>query len=116
MKTKKRAMKAIGRYLELKGCEVLEEGWCHGKDKVDYIVDDCGCVAFVFGHAEENLGRGIPTKPIDRKKFERIAAAYLIEHPEHADCGVRADEASILILSDSRAMIRHHVNALGAIV
>ena len=91
MKTKKRAMKAIGRYLELKGYEVLEEGWCHGKDKVDYIVDDCGCIAFVFGHAEENVGNGIPMKPIDRKKFERLAAAYLAEHPEHADCEVRAD-------------------------
>jgi len=115
MKTKKRAMKAIGRYLELKGYEVLEECWCHGKDKVDYIVDDCGCIAFVFGRAEKNVGKGIPMRPIDRKRFERVAAAYLAEHPEHADCEVRADEASILILSDSRAMIRHHVNALGAI-
>ena len=52
MKTKKRAMKAIGRYLELKGYEVLEEGWRHGNGKVDYIIDDYSCVAFVFGHVE----------------------------------------------------------------
>ena len=116
MKTKKRAMKAIGRYLELKGYESLEEGWCHGKDKVDYIIDDYGCIAFVFGHAEENAGKGIPAKPVDRKRFERLAAAYLTEHPDLVDCEVRADEASILILSDTRAVIRHYVNALGAVV
>ena len=40
--TTKKAMKAIGRYLELRGCEVLEEGWAHGDDRVDYIVDDAG--------------------------------------------------------------------------
>ena len=116
MKLKKRAKKAIGRFLELKGCEILEEGWCHGKDKVDYIIDDYGCIAFVFGHAEENAGKGIPAKPVDRKRFERLAAAYLTEHPDLVDCEVRADEASILILSDTRAVIRHYVNALGAVV
>ena len=116
MKTKKRAMKAIGRYLELKGYEVLEESWCHGKDRVDYIIDDYGCIAFVFGHAVENACKGIPAKPVDRKRFGRLAAAYLTEHPELVDCDVRADEASILILSESRAVIRHYVNALGAVV
>ena len=35
--TTKKAMKAIGRYLELRGCEVLEDGWAHGEDKADYI-------------------------------------------------------------------------------
>ena len=114
MKTKKRAMKAIGRYLELKGCEILEEGWPHGDDKVDYIVDDEGTVAFVFGQVSANCGEGIPDWAIDRKEFERLAAAYFAEHPELADCAVRADMASILVLSNDRAIIRHHVNALSA--
>ena len=115
MKAKKRARKAIGRYLQLKGYEILEEGWCHGSDKVDYIIDDCGCVAFVFGCVRDNLGKGIPEEPIDRKRFERIAAAYLAEHPEHVDCEVRADAVSLLVISTDRAMIRHYVNALGAV-
>lgn len=115
MKLKKRAKRTIGRFLELKGCEILEEGWCHGKDKADYIIDDCGCIAFVFGCVRNNLGKGIPEEPVDRKKFERLAAAYLAEHPERVDCAVRADAVSLLVLSDNRAMIRHCVNALGAI-
>ena len=114
MKMKKRAKKAIGRILELKGCEILEEGWSHGKDKVDFIIDDDGCIAFVFGYVRDNLGKGIPEESIDRKKFERLAAAYLAEHPEHVDCAVRADAISLLVLSDNRAMVRHYVNALNA--
>lgn len=85
----------------------------HGDDKVDYIVDDEGTVAFVFGSVSANSGAGIPNAAIDRKGFERLAAAYFAEHPELADCAVRADQASILVVSDSRAIIRHHVNALG---
>lgn len=113
-KTKKRALAAIGRYLELKGCEVLEEGWSHGDDTADYIVLDGYEIAFVFGHASKNLGEGIPYTPVDRKAFERLAAAYLAEHPDHVDCAVRADVVSLLVLSDNRAMIRHHVNAIDA--
>ena len=112
--TKTRAMKAIGRYLELRGCEVLEEGWAHGEDMADYIAEDGGEVAFVFGRVHENAGAGIPDGLIDRKAFERLAAAYLAEHPELADCGVRADTVDVLVLSGSRAMVRHCVNAITA--
>lgn len=112
-KTRKRAMEAVGRYLELRGCEVLEEGWAHGSDKVDYIVDDEGAVAFVFGRVSANRGEGIPDEAVDRKAFERLAAAYFAEHPELAVCEVRADMVALLVLADDRAIIRHHVNALG---
>lgn len=114
MKMKKRAQRAIGRYLELKGCEVLEEGWKHGDDKVDFIVGDGDCIAFVFGRVSSNCGEGIPDAVPDRKAFERLAAAYFAENPDHADCAVRADVVSLLVLSESRAIVRHHVNAIGA--
>ena len=112
--TMKKAMKAIGRYLELRGCEVLEDGWAHGEDKADYIMADEGAIAFVFGHVHENVGVGIPDERIDRKSFERLAAAYLAEHPELADCAVRADMVTALVLSGDRAIIRHYVNAIAA--
>ena len=41
-------------------------------------------------------------------------AAYLAEHPELADCTVRANTVSILVVSNSRTIILHHINALGA--
>ncbi|MBQ9042144.1 MAG: YraN family protein [Eggerthellaceae bacterium] len=113
-KLKKRATGAIGRYLDLMGYETLEANWRHGDDKVDYIIDDMGCVAFVFGRVRSNLGVGIPDESVDRKAFERLAAAYFAEHPELADCPVRADAVSLLVLSDNRALIRHHKDALSA--
>ena len=114
MKAKKRVRKAIGPYLEHRGCEILDEGWRHGSDKVDYIVADGGCIAFVFALVSENRGEGIPDGTVDRKAFERLMAAYFAERPELAECAVRADIASMLILSDDRAVIRHNVNALSA--
>ncbi len=109
--TKMRAMKAIGRYLELKGAEILEEGWAHGGDVADYIVDDCGEIAIVFGRVHENAGAGIPDEHIDRKSFERLAAASLAEL---ADCALRADAVAVLVISGERAIVRHHVNAIAA--
>ena len=71
------------------GCHTLKqvaeriyEGWAHGGDVADYIVDDGGEIAIVFGRVHENAGDGIPDEHVDRKSFERLAAAYLAEHPE----------------------------------
>ena len=108
-----KAHAAIHRYLELKGYEVLEANWAHGNDRIDFIVrDECGTLAFVVTVASENAGEGIPGIALDRKGFERIAAAYLT-HADITDCDVRLDAISLLILGESRAIIRHHVNALG---
>lgn len=112
MKTKKRAKRAIGRYLEHMGCEIIERRWPHGGDKVDFIIDDGGTIAFVFVRVRANAGDGIPDEPVNRKAFERLAAAYFAEHPEYADCAVRADMAVALVTSERRALIRHHRNAL----
>lgn len=39
---------------------------------------------------------------------------YLAGHPEHADVGVRFDTAAILVIGPDRALIRHHINCMGA--
>ena len=80
----------------------------------DYIVEDGGEVAVVFGRVHENAGAGIPDETVDRKSFERLAAAYQAEHPELAECAVRADMVTALVLSGDRAIIRHYVNAIAA--
>jgi len=110
-----KANAAIRRYLELKGYEVLEANWAHGNDSIDFIVrDECGTLAFVVAEARENAGEGIPGIALDRGAFERIAAAYLT-HADIVDCDVRLDAISLLVLGESRAIIRHHVNALGEV-
>lgn len=110
--TNQRAMQGVRRYLELKGFEILEDGWCHGKDSIDFIArDDDDELVFVKCSIHGNEGEGIPEQQVDRKAFERIAAAYLAE----SDCDnttVRFDTVSLLVIGDSRALLRHHINAL----
>ena len=110
-----RANAAINRYLELKGYEVLEANWMHGNDRIDFVVrDEYGTLAFVVTEARENTGEGIPEIALDRKSFERIAVSYLT-HADVTDCDVRLDAISLLVLGESRAIIRHQVNALGEV-
>ena len=46
---------------------------------------------------------------------ERLAAAYLAEHPDGGDFQVRYDVVSILVVNGDRALLRHHRNALGTL-
>ena len=43
-----------------------------------------------------------------------MAAAYLAERPGIPEGAVRFDVVSMLVLSEDRALIRHHVNAISA--
>lgn len=109
---KDKAMRGIGTFLERRGMEILETGWAHGKDKIDYVVDDEGELVFITCKIRENTGKGIGDEKLDRDMFERIAAAYLAEHIDLPEGTVRFDTVSMLILGDSKALLRHHRNAL----
>ena len=110
-----KARKAMRRYLELRGFEVLEDGWAHGKDAADFIAIDGenGDLVFVAAEARANGNGEFPGSEPDREAFERLAAAYLTD-ADVTDRAVRLDVLSMLVLSDSRGLIRHHVNVLSA--
>ena len=94
-----KAMKGIRSYLERRGFEILEEEWAHDGD-------------FISCQLRQNSGEGFPEEALDRDSLERLAAAYLAEHLDIADCTVRFDVVSMLIFGNDRALLRHHRNAL----
>lgn len=53
-----------------------------------------------------------PDEDIDRDSLERMTLAYLATNPDGSDCTVRFDKLSILVIGESRALIRHHINAM----
>lgn len=112
---KDKATRAIGAYLEHRGLEIVERGWAHGDASVDYVARDEGDLVFVTCLVGENDGAGFPKEEVDRKANERLAIAYLADHPERGDCAVRFDVVSLVVTSDSRALLRHHRNALRAV-
>lgn len=89
------------------------DGWAHGKDKIDFVVHDEDELVFVATTILDNEGTGHGTEAPDHKMFERIAAAYLAEHLDTPEGTVWFDIVAMLILGDSKALLRHHRNALG---
>lgn len=114
--TTTKTRQAIRRYIELRGFEIIEDGWAHGKDEIDFIARDTedGDLVFVAAEAHTDGGKGIPAEKLDRGAFERIAAAYLAS-ADIDNCTVRLDTVSLLVLNDSRGLIRHHRNALSEV-
>jgi putative endonuclease len=107
-----KAMKAIGAYLERRGFEILESGWAHGTDSVDFIAREDGDLVFVVTEVVEDGGDGFPSEEFDRAALERVAAAYLAQADGDADYAVRFDFVSMIVIGDSRAFLRHHRNCL----
>lgn len=107
-----KAMKAIGTYLERRGFEILESGWAHGTDGIDFIAREEDDLVFVITEVVQDGGDGFPEEKVDRAALERVAAAYLAQAAGSADYAVRFDFVSMLVLGGSRAFLRHHRNCL----
>ena len=108
-----KAKKGIRVYLERRGFEILEEDWAHVGDAADFIARDEDDLVFVHCQITQNGGEGFPEEDADRAALERLAAAYLAEHLDSEDIRIRFDVVSMLIVGESRALFRHHLNALG---
>lgn len=97
------------------------KGYCE-KQGYDDVTEYGGMVTFkhdgtlVFATIQYGvIGEGFPKEKVDREEFENVAAVYLAEH-DTLECPIRFDNISILVVSDDRAMLRHHkdvVNACG---
>ena len=109
-----RAKLAAARYLELKGYEIVDQDWpCEAgvADIVAYDVD--GTLAFVEVGVSGDGFADFGCEAAKRRLFEAVALAYLGEH-DVDDVPVRFDVIGIVPVGGDRAMLRHHVNALGA--
>lgn len=69
-------------------------------------------LAFISCTIRTNESSGLGAEALDLKKLERVAAAYLAEHLGIPEGIVRHDAVTMLILGESKALIRYHMNAL----
>ena len=82
----------------------------------DIIARDEAAVIFVEVNARTGAEAGFPAEvgtEAKRAKFERTAIAYMAGY-EETDASVRFDIISMVVIGESRAMLRHHINALSA--
>ena len=106
-----RSHEAIRAYLRHRGIEVLEEGWAHGSDSIDFIAMDDEELVFVDA-ATKCGGYDMPREEPDQERFERIAAAYLAEAEVEGLTSIRYDIVSLLVTGSEKALLRHHKNVL----
>ena len=107
-------MQGIRNFLEMRGFEIVEDGWKSGKVRVDFIARDEDDLVFVDCNVYSDAGEGFPEDKPNRAACEKAAAAYLAQHLDIEQTMIRFDIVSLLVLSDSRAMLRHYRNALSA--
>lgn len=94
---------------------MLEEGWRGRSGGCGVIALDGDVLVFADVKAQSDASKGFPAEGSgNRSEREMVAIDYLTGHPEHVDMGIRFDEVSILVASPDRAIVRHHINCMGA--
>lgn len=108
-----RAVCAAARYLELRGYEVLEQNWSpEGSDEsVPLIAYDEDALVFVDVTVRNGFEGFVPESETDREAMEVLAAKYLAQSDDEPNFEVRFDIISMMVVGESRAMIKHHINA-----
>ena len=104
--------KAVRKFLERKGCTVLDE---LEEGCLNIVFEDDGEIVFAIC----TVGHGQFEEPdFDklRPAFEMEAIKWLSSAKNAmSDCRFRFDSISIIVVSEYKALIRHHMNVLNAL-
>ena len=110
-----KAIEATARFLERKGCEVIDRRWegPEGVGSIDLVAVDDGELVFVDVVARRSTD-GFPEAHIGRELREILAAKWLGEHgEEYCNVSIRFDDVAMMVMGSNRALLRHHVNCFG---
>ena len=107
-----KAVKAATRFIERKGYELLETGWTPPEGAViDLIADDEGTIVFIDVTANTTEEGGFQNGKYTREQLELAAACWLGGNMVEGDIAIRFDFIDMIVVSDDRALLRHHINA-----
>lgn len=98
---------------------MLETAWKCPAGTCNVIAENDDAIVFVDVSARRDTDKGFPTERCGagvRERREMVALAWFAEHEEAVDMTIRFDSIAMLVMGDSRAMIRHHLNALGGAI
>ena len=107
-----RALMASERFLIRCGYEIVETGWSDGDSDIAIVARDGDTYVMVNVVARSANAKCFLDIVENRASREVAAAAWLATHDTEVNVAVRFDTVSLLVLDESRAMIRHHVNCL----
>lgn len=102
-------------YLKKSGYEILERSWRCPAGAVDIICQKDGSIVFVQVNTSTYSNEGWQEEHLDDKyrvTQEKIGLAYLSEREDLDNNPLRFDTINIQVLSNNRASIKHHLNAI----
>lgn len=111
---KQQSIESAAGFLAHRGYEILETGWTCAAGTADIIARDGDALVFVDVSARIGADKGMPASGVsagERDSREKVAAFFLAGYAE-VGVRIRFDDISLLILSEDRALVRHHVNCL----
>ena len=110
-KLQERAVQAATRFIERKDFELLKTDWTSPEGTiVDLIANDEDTLVFIDVTATEYGEGGFEGGKVSCGDMEIAAAAWLASGLPADDVRVRFDIIDMLIVSENRALLRHHVN------
>ena len=115
VKFEKKAMSAAMRFLALRGYELIDEEWAHEQDVPVIVAKQDDCIVFTEVVARKGKEKGMQQEKADdgmRARAEKLAMDFLSVH-DYVEVSLRFDVINLVALAQDRALIRHHINALG---
>lgn len=114
-----RAIKAAKAFCTRRGYDIIDSEWeTEDGTGIDLVARDEDVLVFVDVLSRDGAAKGLPAESTgSRERCERAAAIWLSQHAddeEFVDVTVRFDVISILTLSENKAFLKHHINALGS--
>lgn len=111
-----RAVEASVNFLTRKGYEILDRDWqAVDGQRIDIVAKDDEDIAFVAVTAK--LGpEGFAEPTATRSSRETAAAQWLAANGSYySNVAIRFDDIAMMVISGSRALLRHHINALASL-
>ena len=105
-----KVMKGARAYLRRRGLEPID--LIEGSSEI-VAEDSSGKLVFAQVKASDDTLPSADASQRAREVREELAIWWLKDHPEHADAALQFDLLSICLLTDDRAIIRHHQNCFG---
>lgn len=104
-----KGIEAAEKFLTHRGYEIITKDF---DEAADFVAKDPDG-AIVFIRVETKRGWIGDSKTASRAKLEQTMLRFFVDRGEYADHSVRFDTVSVMVVSDDRAVIRHHLNSLG---
>ncbi|MRS13023.1 MAG: YraN family protein [Actinobacteria bacterium] len=107
---------AAAGYLERCGMQVIDRNWRDGRGELDIVAIDGETLVICEVKTRASESKGTPedaVSPAKQKRLVRLARSYMAS-AGIGSTNVRFDAITIRVLSDDRALLRHHRAAFEA--